>query len=220
MLRRIACRVRGARRSGGPLRFREPHFHYASAFERLTGDVYLDGYWQSERYFAAASSTVAKELTLAEPQDARNAELAARILSSDSVSVHVRRGDYVHDPTLAGLYAELSPDWYRRAALMAASGLAAPEFFVFSDDPDWVRGHLDFGHPLTVVDHNAGAPLADMRLMSLCGRHVIANSSFSWWGAWLDRRPGAVVLAPAKWFGPRRARRRIDDLYPATWRRT
>jgi hypothetical protein len=100
----------------------------------------------------------------------------------------------------------------------ACEGLDDAHVFLFSDDLDWARDNLDLPHPVTCVEGNAGAPWEDIRLMSLCRRHVIANSSFSWWGAWLDRRPDSVVVAPRQWFGPRRAARRSRDICPARWR--
>lgn len=206
---RAALAPRGAR----PMRFREPHFHYAPAFARLGGDVYLDGYWQSGRYFEAVAGAVRAELTLP-ALGPRAAELAARVSAGPSVGVHVRRGDYVSDPHIARTHGTLPPEYHRRAAALAAEGLERPEFFVFTDDPDWVAARLDLGAPFTLV--RGLSAHEDLRLLSLCRARAIANSSFSWWAAWLGA-PGRVV-APARWFGPERMRtRRLDDLFPPGW---
>lgn len=206
------------RRRQDAMTFCEPHYHYASAIESLSGDVYLDGYWQSWRYFESVSDEVAEELTLASTPPEGVRQLAEEVRRAESVSVHVRRGDYVDDATLDGLYNVLTPEWYKKAAGLACEGLSSPRFYVFSDNPDWARENLDLGAPMTVVDHTEGNAREDMRLMQMCRRHIIANSSFSWWGAWLDRR-GGMVVAPKTWFGPGRRHRKTEDLYPLGWRR-
>jgi hypothetical protein len=211
----LAARLRAALapRGGGPVRFREPYFHYAPAFAALAGDVYLDGYWQSARYFAPVAEAVRAELTLP-GLGPRAAELAARIAAGPSVGLHVRRGDYVRDPRIARTHGALPPDYHRRAVALAAEGLGVPEFFVFTDDPDWVAAELDLGVPFTLA--RGLSAHEDLRLLSLCRARAIANSSFSWWAAWLGG-PGRVV-APARWFGPERMRtRRLDDLFPPGW---
>lgn len=201
----------------GPQRFVEPHSHYTPAFERLRGDVYLDGYWQSERYFAPVADAVRTELTLPGPLPDPARAAADAIRASEAVSVHVRRGDYVTNPTFAATHGALEPAYHRKAAARVAEGLAEPAFFVFSDEPDWVRAHLDLGAPFTVVE--GGSPQADLHLMSLCRRHAVANSSFSWWGAWLCAHPDKRVVAPRRWFGPARAGRGTSDLLPVGWER-
>jgi hypothetical protein len=203
---------------GVPVTFCEGPGRGLAQFRALGDRVYLQGYWQSEAYFSGIAEEVARELTFLAPYAGANAALAAHIQDTRSVSVHVRRGDYVTDPELAGLYAELTPAWYARAVATACEGLDDAHVFLFSDDLDWARDNLDLPHPVTCVEGNAGAPWEDIRLMSLCRRHVIANSSFSWWGAWLDRRPDSVVVGPRQWFGPRRAARRSRDICPARWR--
>ncbi|WP_028587948.1 alpha-1,2-fucosyltransferase [Desulfocurvus vexinensis] len=214
----LAARLRAALapRGAGPVRFDEPHFHYAPAFAALAGDVYLDGYWQSARYFAPVAEAVRAELTLPALSPAA-AELAARIAAGPSVGLHVRRGDYVSDPRIARTHGALPPDYHRRALALAAEGLGRPEVFVFTDDPGWVATGLDLGAPFTLV--RGLSAHEDLHLLSLCRGRAIANSSFSWWAAWLGG-PGRVV-APARWFGPERMRtRRLDDLCPPGWVRT
>ena len=165
----------------------------------LPADARLAGYWQSERYFADHAQTIRADFAFAEPLDARNEELADAIGASAAVAVHVRRGDYVTDPGARDFLGILPLDYYASAAAFVRRRVRSPHFFVFSDDPGWCRGHLRLGGPTTFVDHNAGRGYLDLRLMTLCRHHVIANSSFSWWGAWLAEPEGQRVVAPRRW---------------------
>lgn len=132
------------------------------------------------------------------------------------MSLHVRRGDYVSDARTHATLGVCSLDYYRAAVRYIADHVEAPEFFVFSDDIAWAQANLELGHPCHYVDHNRGAEsYNDMRLMSLCRHHIIANSSFSWWGAWLNPRADKVVVAPARWFAG--GNRVVDDLFPPGW---
>lgn len=156
--------------------------------------AYLHGYFQSERYFADHAAAIRRELRPAAPLPAEARALADRIAAADRpVSLHVRRGDYL----ASGAYAACDAAYYDRA--LEALGAAGP-VFAFSDDPDWVRGNLNLGLPLEVVDLPGAGPEVDMALMSACTQHVIANSTFSWWGAWLNGKPGKRVVAPKAWF--------------------
>ncbi len=186
----------------------------------LPDGVYLDGYWQSERYFADAADAIRAELAPPEPATARDRELAAAIDASESVSLHVRRGDYASSPATLETHGLCGVDYYRRAADWLGGRLSAPALFVFSDEPEWVREHLDLPFPMTVVDHGGdgtgyGAAHRDLALMSRCRHHVLANSSFSWWGAWLGRDPDGHVIAPERWFA--RPDLSSRDLVPERW---
>jgi hypothetical protein len=195
---------------------RERHFHYDPEVARLPDDSCLEGYWQSERYFEHAAARVRQEFTFAREPSGRNAELARELAACAAVSVHVRRGDYVSDPATRAAHGLCSLDYYRCATAYVAARVREPVFVWFSDDPDWTRAHLDLGPAAIVVDHNAAHDGAeDMRLMSLCRHHVIANSTFSWWGAWLNADPHKIVIAPERWF-PDRARD-TRDLLPRRW---
>jgi len=209
---RIARRACGGRRDAAT----ERHFHFDPEVLDLPDGSCLQGYWQSERYFADAADDVRRELTLERPAAARNALLLERIESCNAVSVHVRRGDYVTVAQAHATHGLCSLDYYRGAARYLAERVADPVFFAFSDDPDWVRENLRLEGETVVVDHNGpDAGPEDLRLMSRCAHHVIANSTFSWWGAWLDPRPDKVVVAPERWFQD--GARDTSDLVPASW---
>jgi Glycosyl transferase family 11 len=179
-------------------------------------DSLLVGYWQSERYFEDVADVVRADL-LAPVEPSPDAELADRIRSSESVAVHVRRGDYVLHPQTEAFHGVLPVDYYRAALSLIGGEIARPETFVFSDDPGWVRANLSVEESATVASRVDGDPVRELMLMRLCHHHVVANSSFSWWGAWLCEYPRKIVVAPRDWFRDRA----IDttDLVPSDWRR-
>ncbi len=139
--------------------------------------------------------------------------MARRIAGSASVSLHVRRGDYLQ----SGAYVACSGDYYR-AALHRVTEVTgtSPTIYVFSDDPAWARDNIDLPHEKVVVDFNGrDSDYEDLRLMSLCRHNIIANSSFSWWGAWLNANPAKVVVAPKRWFAATHAQN--PDILPKGW---
>lgn len=196
---------------------------YGAAFETLPDQTYLVGYWQSYRYF----SEIAKQLMIEfEPVHALSAislEVADCIDSTNSVALHVRRGDYVSLASAAGFHGTLPLSYYKRAVARVRERVDSPRFFVFSDDPDWCRTNLQLDETATCVVHNPGAAAwQDLVLMSRCRHHVIANSSFSWWGAWLADQRWAdtqrLVAAPAHWFGGLgKMDQNFDDRFPSHW---
>jgi hypothetical protein len=201
--------------------YREPHFHYDPAFAALGSQVSLFGYFQSERYFSSIAEGLRSWFLPREPFGAAAAEVLARIEQSRlPVSVHVRRGDYLN-PGTAEHHGILDEPYYRQAIgrIEAALGEGA-DFFVFSDDPATAEQVLNF-LPKSRLNHARGdseRPWEDMALMALCRHHVIANSSFSWWGAWLNRLPDKVIVAPRAWFAPAELKQRnTADLYPSGW---
>lgn len=193
----------------------EPHFNYWPDLFNLADDCYLSGYWQSEHYFKSFESVIRRDFTFREPLEGRNSDLALEIANTQSVSLHVRRGDYVNDSKTANIMDVCSLDYYRKAISYIVEHVENPVFYVFSDDMAWVRQNLPMIFPCVYVDHNHRAEsYRDMQLMSLCRSHVIANSSFSWWGAWLNPNPEKLVVAPKSWF-----RNGTDDrdLIPPGW---
>lgn len=181
---------------------RERHFHFDATVLDLPDGLYLEGYWQSERYFADIAHVLREEFAVRNPLEGRNAEMAERMANSSSMSVHVRRGDYVDEPETKAEHGVCGPDYYQQAVERVREHAEEPHAFVFSDDPAWVRAHFELPCPMTVVDHNGPAAHEDLRLMTRCRHHIIANSSFGWWGAWLHDGPasGVLVVAPHRWF--------------------
>ncbi len=195
---------------------RERGLGYNPAFETWGDGSYLHGYWQSERYFAPIAQSLRRELEILTPPSPRNAEMAARISGCEAaVSLHVRRGDY-----LAYAAHTICTEGYYRAALAQVAKVTGirPTVFVFSDDPDWAKANLPLPYEKVVIDFNGPeADYEDLRLMSLCRHNVIANSSFSWWAAWLNRNPAKVVAGPVAWFGDPKLSN--PDILPPGWLR-
>ncbi len=193
----------------------EPHFHYWYGIKMVPCDCFLLGYWQSERYFLDFSARIRRDFSFRLPLERENIELAKQINQVNSVSLHVRRGDYVHNPKTSAIYERCSDDYYRTSIQYVAERVQQPHFFIFSDDIAWVKKNLQINAPHQYVDHNHGAECYnDMRLMSLCQHHIIANSSFSWWGAWLNPNTEKIVVAPTRWFANQTDTR---DLCPQWW---
>jgi Glycosyl transferase family 11 len=182
-------------------RVTEQNSRFAPEVLTLPDNVYLDGYWQDERYFADASDQIRKDLTFQEPLRGRSAELAARIGACASVALHVRRGDYVDDARTNAWHGVCSKTFYRRCVARINAECENPVFFIFSDDLAWARHNLSLpGNTVFVSGNDSSQADMDLHLMSLCRHHIIANSSFSWWGAWLAEHPSQIVLAPKRWF--------------------
>ncbi|WP_136658904.1 alpha-1,2-fucosyltransferase [Nitratireductor sp. XY-223] len=183
----------------------------------LTGSVWLHGYWQSERYFADFAGNIRRELSVKTPPDDRNADVLAEIAASPAVSLHVRRGDYISNPKALAVHGTCSLEYYARAAeLIAERADIDPVIYVFSDEPEWALDNLKLPFRTQVMDHNDGSRnYEDLRLMAACKHHIIANSSFSWWGAWLNGSSEKIVVAPAKWFAdPEKSN---PDIIPHDW---
>jgi Glycosyl transferase family 11 len=193
----------------------EPHFHYWPGINQVPRDCYLSGYWQSEKYFQDAAAIIRSDFTFRQPPLNRNAELAVQIERVNAVSVHVRRGDYASNPKTTAKHGMCSLEYYRAAIKYISDRVEYPHFFIFSDDMAWTQENLKLDYPCQYIDHNKGAEsYNDMRLMSLCQHHIIANSSFSWWGAWLNSSSKKIVIAPQKWFANETE---TPDLCPQCW---
>lgn len=147
--------------------------------------------------------------------DRRNIDMAARIAETPSVALHVRRGDYL----TVGAHGLCDQAYYTAALAKILEHLDhTPTVFVFSDDPDWARANLPLPCPKVVIDFNGpDRDYEDMRLMSLCRHNIIANSSFSWWAAWLNASATKQVAGPACWFSNPRLRN--PDILPRGWHR-
>lgn len=208
--------ARVMRRFSRDISVREKAFPFDPQILAATPPTYLRGYWQSEKYFAQIAPQIRQDFRLTSPMVESRGRIAGEIEATQAISVHVRRGDYVSNATANAYHGTCSPEWYERAMSHLASVVENPVFFVFSDDPDWARrnlrakGRMKFVAPQSdIKDHE------DMHLMAMCQHHIIANSSFSWWGAWLNPDPQKRVVAPARWFN--QAGHYTGDLIPPAW---
>lgn len=166
---------------------------------RAGPNVYLEGYWQSPQYFDPIASQIRADFELRDAPDARNAALLQDIAGSEAVAVHVRRGDYITSPGAARVHGLCGLDYYEVALAEIARRVRAPRFFLFSDDPAWAQASLRVPGPAISVAHNGARPWEDLRLMRACRHFVTANSSFSWWGAWLGGAQEKIVVVPRRW---------------------
>jgi len=181
------------------------------------GNVYLGGYWQSEGYFADIGDILRKEFSIRVEPDVKSHEIAGRIRSCESIGLHVRRGNLASQTHRNPAHGPCcSPEYYRECVRQVVARVRYPHFFVFSDDPDWVVQNVRLDHPVEFVSHNGDERnYEDLRLMSLCRHQIIANSSFSWWAAWLNENPGKTIFAPKQWL--HRNQELTRDLIPAEW---
>jgi hypothetical protein len=193
----------------------EPHFHFWPGLSLKRGANYLHGYWQSERYFEQHSELIRSEFKFNLPFCPEDLNVIQRMRLQPSASLHVRRGDYLNSKNNS-IFSLCGINYYRAAINHLRGSVPNIKFFAFSDDPAWVEENLnnDLGS-IEVVRHNLGTRSAhDMRLMSHADHHIIANSSFSWWGAWLNPSVSKIVIAPRIWFTNGINDR---DLIPASW---
>ena len=166
----------------------------------LPPGVYLHGYFQTEKYFAEYSDTIRSELRFVEPPNEENRRWLAMIADVPSVSLHVRRGDYIASAKASQVHGGCTPAYYANAVEHVATRLGgAPVLHMFSDDPDWAGENLKFPYETRIASSGGGAH-EDLQLMSACRHHIIANSTFSWWGAWIKPSPDKIVIAPKRWF--------------------
>ena len=177
------------------------------------GDIYLDGYWQSENYFKDIESVIRKDFSFKESFDERVSDLANTISLHNSVFVNIRRGDFVNN----AFHGTLGNDYYFDAVKKMKEKIKDPVFYVFSDDIDWCKQNLDLGCELNFIGHDfAGVKFSSyLHLMSLCKHSVIANSSFAWWAAWLNANPEKIVIAPKQWYADENANK--CDIVPESW---
>jgi hypothetical protein len=182
-------------------------------------NAYLTGYWQSEKYFKPIENIIRQDLTFKEPQGEKYDRLLDKIKRSDSISVHVRRGDYMLQKNL-NMFTTCTPEYFLAAEALVLKKVSSPELFIFSDDIDWVKQNISFRSPVTLISDNNltlgnASDYQELMLMGACKHNITSNSTYSWWGAWLNNNPQKIVVTPKKWF--------IDptmdekDLIPPEW---
>lgn len=197
--------------------FIENGFSFNSTIERIGKDCFLTGYWQSFKYFQNIEPIIRKEFQFKHILDDKNLERVNQIKKENSISLHIRRSDFVNNK-FHDIHGSCSLDYYRKAIEYLADKVRSPFFFIFSDDMEWARTHLNLNFPCEFIAGNSGKQsYIDLQLMSLCQHNIIANSSFSWWGAWLNPNPDKLVVAPKQWFADEKMNTQTKDLIPGTW---
>jgi hypothetical protein len=178
-------------------------------------DVYIEGYWQNEKYFNEIGDLLQREIILKNPFS----DVALNILNNigkDSVSVHIRRGDYVTNPKYQVVHDVCNQEYYEKALKYISSKITEPKFYIFSDDIDWAKNNKIFNIPnTTFVSRPTLKAEEELLIMKECNHQIIANSSFSWWAAWLNKNPNKIVIAPSLWIN--KPRIESKDILPQLW---
>jgi hypothetical protein len=197
---RILNKVGYRRRCGKYRIFKQNGFGYDPDILSIRPHTLLRGAFQCERFFEDVSEIIRSEFIPKEEPDSVNREISHRICDSNSVCIHVRRTDYITDARYANIIRPCSIAYYMQALDRMNDSIEDPTYFVFSDEPDWCRANLDFNRKVYYIDANGpGEPWKDLHLISQCRHHIIANSTFSWWGAWLAQHAEQKVIAPGVW---------------------
>ena len=192
---------------------REDSLQFNSSVLAINNPVYLTGYWQSPKYFQAYRSTLCEEL-VPKRLSSQAKQLQSLILSeADSVALHIRRGDYVSDPDAHAILGVLPMSYYECALQTIYGHIQNPRFFIFSDDHDWIRSNLSLDIEFTCIKTNTD--YEDLFLMSQCKHCITANSTFSWWAAYLNNNENKLVVAPQRWF--KDGSLCSKDLIPKSW---
>jgi hypothetical protein len=182
---------------------------------------YLDGFWQSEKYFADWADEIRREFTLKKAMSPAARAIANAMASNNgntpSVSIHIRRGDVARDAATNPYYGIATPEYYSKALQYITKKTGTFRVFVFSDDIEWTKKNIAIPYPTTYVSGATIPDYEEMILMGMCDHNIVANSSFSWWGAWLNQNPGKIVVAPAVW--SKRNKKWHTDTVPKTWTR-
>ncbi|MFZ0597062.1 MAG: alpha-1,2-fucosyltransferase [Flavobacterium sp.] len=192
--------------------YKEVDFGYNPNITALKGNIFLEGYFQSEKYFLKYQEEVRNDFELLTPLKKITQDTIKKIESVNSVSIHIRRGDYLNNP----LHNTSKEEYYKKALEIIESKVKDPVFFIFSDDIDWVKLNFSTNKETIYIDFNdALTNFEDLKLMASCKHNIIANSSFSWWGAWLNKNPDKIVVAPKLWFNDDSIN--TTDIIPTNW---
>lgn len=200
-----------------PIYFREGN---NSAILKGKKDIYLDGYWQSEFFFKDFADCIKIDFRFKQQLNQQSKLTESAINSGKTaVAIHLRRGDYVTSSAANAHHGVCDIEYYKSGIQYLNAHVDEPYYFVFSDDIDWARSNfLPMFRNMEIVQGNEGEDSwQDMHLMSLCKHNIIANSSFSWWGAWLNANPAKIIVAPKNWFASSELNENIHHRIPADW---
>ncbi len=197
-------------------RFKQRVFGFDPRMLNAPNDAYLVGYWQSEKFFQGICDQILAEFQIRVPVSAKTQQVIERMHAVSSIGLHIRRGDYLTNPEAAKLYTQVPMEYYARCVDQWATSKKEVEVFVFSNDLSWCRKELRLPYRMHFIDHvDSSAAYEDMLMMSHCEAVAIANSTFSWWAAYLNQRSQRTVYAPSQWFCPNTMD--ASDIYPEHW---
>lgn len=173
---------------------------YEETLFNINPPAYIEGFFQNLNYFSAIEGEIRKDFTLKLTLNDENTKMLEKIKNSESISLHIRRSDYLSS---TNTFECCSIEYYKKALekLLQEKGVKNPVLFIFSDDYDWVKENINFAYETNYVNINDwNGAVFDLELMKNCKHNIIANSTFSWWGAWLNENPDKMVIAPKPWF--------------------
>lgn len=221
-LERLRFKINKAYKKNELVRIKESDYKILEALDDLKKfDLYLDGYWQDEKYFKPYEEAIrqgfAPNVNIASSLEAVK-PVMADIKERNSVSVHFRRGDYITDPTTVQYHGACSAAYYQDAIAYIAQRVINPHFYLFSDDSEWVRENVSLPYSYQIIESQSqSSSFTDMYLMSICKHNIVANSTFSWWGAWLNKNLQKIVVAPQRWFADAVRDGEKKDIVPTRW---
>jgi hypothetical protein len=203
-----------------PIVYFEKSLNYDKSFMQLPKETLLIGYFQSEKYFIQIRHHILENFKWISPASDINFSLINSIESTNSVSIHIRRGDFVNNEVINSIHGSCDIDYYKRAISYINLYIENPTFFIFSDDISWAKKVFGMMSSVIFISHNVGKEsFWDMRLMSYCKNNIIANSSFSWWGAWLNPNKTKIIIAPKIWYNSDNLELQTKTLIPSGWTR-
>lgn len=179
----------------------------------LESDSYYEGYWQYSEYLDEVREGILQEIKPNALFYEKHASVLRKMQESNSVAIHIRRGDYISIKVNADLFEVCDMEYYAAAMQLIESRISNPRYFVFTQDTEWAQENFK-GNDYEFIQGNSA--IDDMLLISFCKNQIIANSTFSWWGAWLNQQENKVVVAPKKWYKGLR-NKQTHALFPNTW---
>jgi hypothetical protein len=196
--------------------YREKFYHFDDQFFNANSSSYLIGIWQSPRYFELFKNIITQNFQIKESSIQNVLKKGLELSKSNSVSIHIRRGDYLRKPIILDWHGIMSKEYYLKAFETLSSKTTIDKVYYFSDEPEWVESELLPYIPGEIISNQiATSQYEDFYLMNQCQNNIIANSSFSWWAAYLNPNPNKIVIAPKKWFNS--APNNTKDLFPPDW---
>jgi hypothetical protein len=192
----------------------EPHFHFYAELLNKKGHLYLEGYWQSEKYFKDIGTLIRKQFQLNVDLNTEGKELLQRIESTNAICLNVRRQEFASNPHVDQF---IGLDYISNAIQLMSEKIASPTFFIFSDELTWCKSNLKIDHPhLFVEERLYGEKFKDcLFFMRSCKHYIIPNSTFGWWAAWLNENQDKIVIAPENWLKDKT--KKTTDIFPESW---
>ena len=179
---------------------------------------YIEGYFQNEKYFLSIRDELIANFTIKCDVSKYTQQISKQILAENiSASLHIRRGDYISNTDTNNVHGTCDLEYYKRAMSMMNGKYKEIRYFIFSDDITWVKENLEVENAVYIDSKEKRIPHEDIYLMSLCSHNIIANSSFSWWGAWLNQNDDKTVIAPKRWFSDEIMFNQSNDIVPTKW---